>query len=109
MFTRDLHLKNETVQTALYNLKETILLARNTKEHVVCLIVGYGSTGGTHKIKTAVLVQLEELKNKHQIKDYIEGNDLDIFNPRYQMLKGKEWLDKEALQRKNKGEIFVLL
>ncbi|MDE7162128.1 MAG: hypothetical protein K2N65_05145 [Anaeroplasmataceae bacterium] len=109
MYTVDLHLKNETTQTALYNLKEAISLAKRTKEHILCLIVGYGSTGGTHKIKTAVLKDLEEFKQKNQIKDYIEGSDLDIFNLKYQTLKGREWIDTECLKRKNKGEILVIL
>lgn len=42
MFTVDLHLKKETVSTALYNLKEQIKLARATKEKIICFIVGYG-------------------------------------------------------------------
>ncbi len=61
MFTVDLHLKKETISTALYNLKEQIKLARATKEKIICFIVGYGSTGGSHKIRNAVLEQLKEL------------------------------------------------
>lgn len=109
MYTVDLHLKNETVQTALYNLKQAIGLARKTKEHVICLIVGYGSTGGTHKIKTVVVEQLEQLKLTHQVKDYIEGTDIDIFNPKYQNLQGKKWLDSDLQKRRNKGEVFVII
>lgn len=106
MYTVDLHLKNETVDTACYNLLESIKLARTSKERVLCLIVGYGSTGGTHKIKTAILVRLEELKNKNQVKDFIEGNEIDIFNPKYLSLKGREFIPKEDY---NKGEIIVIL
>ncbi|MDE5547233.1 MAG: hypothetical protein K2M84_04825 [Anaeroplasmataceae bacterium] len=106
MYTVDLHLKNETVETACYNLMEIIKLARSSKERVLCLIVGYGSTGGTHKIKTAVLNRLTELKEKNQIKGFLEGNEVDMFNPKYQSLKGHELIPKRTY---NKGEIIVIL
>lgn len=106
MYTVDLHLKNETVETACYNLMENIKLARSSKERVLCLIVGYGSTGGTHKIKTAVLERLAELKEKNQVKGFIEGNEIDIFNPKYLSLKGRESIPKGNY---NKGQIIVIL
>lgn len=109
MYTIDLHLKNETVTTALYNLKQAIQLARKSREHIICLIVGYGSKGGTHKIKTACLEELEVLKNRNQIKDYIISSDIDIFNVKYQRLKGKEYLNSSILNRRNPGEIIVII
>ncbi len=109
MYTIDLHLKNETKDTALYNMKQAILLARKSKEHVICFIVGYGSKGGTHKIKTACLEELEQLKNKKQILDYILSSEIDIFNIKYQTLNGKKYLDSSFLKRKNPGEIIVII
>ncbi len=109
MYTADLHVKGETVETALYQLKQVILLARRSKEKAVCLIVGYGSTGGTHKIKTAVIEELENLIQHNQIKDYILGSELDIFHPKYQKLNGKQFIDEACLRRKNPGEVIVLL
>lgn len=109
MYTVDLHQKNETVQTAAYNLNESIKLARKSRDHVICFIVGYGSTGGTHKIKSRVLELLEELKNKNQIKDYIAGNEMYIFNSKYLNLKGREVLDREKIHSSNPGQIFVIL
>ena len=109
MYQVDLHLKNETTVSAVYNLKESIRLARRSKERAICFIVGYGSTGGTHKIRTAVLEELEQLYASHQIKGYILGSEMDIFNVKYQNLKGKEYIDKEAMKRKNPGEVIVIL
>lgn len=109
MYTVDLHLKNETVNHALYQLEQSIRLMRKTHEHVGCFIVGYGSTGGSHKIKTAVLNALEEKKQKNEIKGYIIGSEIDIFNPKYQQLKGKEWIDEVSKRRKNPGEVIVIL
>ena len=106
MYTVDLHLKKETVDTACYNLMEYIKLARASKERVLHLIVGYGSTGGTHKIKTAILERLSELKNKNQVKGFLEGNEVDMFNPKYLSLKGHELIPKRSF---SKGEIIVIL
>lgn len=109
MYTVDLHLKNENVESAVVNLYSSIKLAKKTKEKILCLVVGYGSTGGTHKIKTAVENELEELKRKNQIKGYINGNDIDIFNIKYQKLKNKELIPKDIINRRNPGEIIVIL
>jgi hypothetical protein len=109
MYTVDLHLKGETGTSAISNLYSSIKLAKKTKEKTLCLIVGQGSTGGTHKIKTAVLEELKTLKEKNQIKGYILGNEIDIFNSNYQSLKGKELIDKTLHGRMNAGQIVVIL
>ena len=109
MYKVDLHLKGETSSSAITNLYSSIKLARSTKEKTLCLIVGYGSTGGTHKIKTCVLDELQKLKENNQIKDYIIGNELDIFNIKYQSLKGKEHIEKSIIGRMNEGQILVIL
>ena len=109
MYTIDLHLKKESVQSAIYNLHEAIKLARRTKERVICLIVGYGSTGGTHKIKSSILIELDDMKSKNQIREYIIGSDIDIFNINYQNFKNKNLLDKKLFTQKNPGQIIVIV
>ncbi len=109
MFTVDLHLKNETTDTAIYHLEKTLELMRKSHEKVGCLIVGYGSTGGTHKIRNAVLDVLAEKEKKHQIRGFIIGSEIDIFNVKYQNLKGKELIDNATKKRKNPGEIIIIL
>ena len=109
MYTVDLHLKKETVDTAIANLYSSINIARRTKEKLICLIVGYGSTGGTHKIKTAIENELNELKNKNQIKGFINGNELDIFNVKYQNFKYKMLLTEEVKRSKNPGAVYIIL
>lgn len=109
MYTRDIHQPSTTVEMALYDLKQTLILARKQKDKVLCLIVGHGSKGGSHKIKTAVLEELEQMKNKNQIRGFIIGSDLDIFSVAYQQLNGKEEIPENCKRRKNPGEIFVLI
>lgn len=55
MFTRDIHSHQETTEAAVYDLNQSILLCRRQKEKLLCVIVGYGSKGKTHKIQSAAL------------------------------------------------------
>ena len=109
MYTVDIHLKGENVASAISNLHSSIKLARSSKERLLCVIVGYGSTGGTHKIKTAVLEELQALKSHNKIRDYILGSELDIFKIKYQQFKGKALLDRATLNRRNPGEIIIYI
>ena len=109
MFTRDLHLKGASVSSALHDLEQTLILARKSKERVVCLIVGYGSSGGTHKIKSAILEELDKKQLKNNIREYIVGSDLDLFNPKYLNMKFKELIPEDVKRKRNPGEIIVIL
>lgn len=108
MLTRDIHSNKETVDVALYDLKQTILLAKKQKEKVIALIVGYGSKGKTHKIQTAVLEALEEFKNNHFIREYIRGNDLDIFSVKYHSFKYKDLIPEGEKRACNPGVIYII-
>ena len=43
------------------------------------------------------------------IKDYICGNELDIFNHKYQNFKYRSLLTDEVKKRRNPGAIYVIL
>lgn len=107
MLTRDIHSNNETVSIALYELTVSINLARKDKDKLLCLITGYGSSGKTHKIKTAIIEKLEELKAKKQIKGYLIGSELDIFNLNYQGFSHKDKIPKSDFNRPNPGVIYI--
>lgn len=109
MLTRDIHANKETVATAIYDLAQSIKLARSMKERVLCIIVGYGSKGTAHKIQTAVLEELVKLKEKNQIREYIRGNELDIFNSNYQRLKFSHLIPENEKKEKNYGKIFIIV
>lgn len=109
MLTRDIHSNKESVETAIYDLAQSIKLARSSKEKVLCLIVGYGSKGKTHKIQTAVIEELERYIEKKQIKEYIRGNELDIFNLKYQKLKFAHLIPENEKKEKNYGKIYIIV
>lgn len=107
MFTIDIHSANETVNDAIYKLKEAFSFGRKDKDRLLCVITGYGSKGFSHKIKTAVLEFLKENKGK-TFKDYIEGNDLDIFSLKYQSFKYSNRIPESEKRLKNKGAIYII-
>ncbi len=105
---RDIHSNKETVDQALYDLEQSIKLCKRSKDKLLALIVGYGSSSGHHMIKTAVLLKLDEYKEKNFIKGYIEGNKLDIFDSEYQKFKYKDLIPEEDKRRKNPGIIYII-
>ena len=109
MFIRDIHSNKETVTTALYELKVSIELTRKSKNKVLCLIVGYGSSGKTHKINTAVMEELQNMKETKKIKDFIRGNNLDLFCSEYLNFKYKDLIPNEEKKKMNPGAIFVIV
>lgn len=109
MLTRDIHMGKPTVDVALNSLKLAIKHAKQAKEKLLEIIVGYGSTGGTHKIKTAALQYLQTAKENGEIKDFITGDMVDIFNPRYQNYVHKDLIPKAEHIKKNRGSIFIAL
>lgn len=108
MVSRDIHYGKPTVVNALEHL-EIFLKDVKRSEKIVEVITGYGSSGGSSKIKNAVITRLEELKESNYIKDFICGNELDIFNKKYQDFKYKILLPKEVKRIQNKGAIYIVL
>lgn len=109
MFTRDIHSNKENITTALYDLNCSITLCRKQNEKILCIIVGYGSSGKTHKIRNAVENELTNLKNNHKIKDFIFGNDLDIFSIRFQSFKYSHLISDSEKYKKNPGAVYIIL
>lgn len=108
MYTLDIHSCGETIPVAISKLETGLSFARRDKDKLLCLITGYGSTGKTHKIKTAVLEYLEENKGK-KFKDYILGSDLDIFFVKYQSFKYGNRIPESEKRLKNPGCIYIIL
>ena len=108
MRSRDIHYAKPTVANALEHL-DIFLKEVKREEKIVEIITGYGSTGGSSKIKNAVIKRLEEYKEKNYIKDYICGGELDIFNPKYQNFKYLSLIPNECKKIRNNGAIYIIL
>lgn len=109
MYTIDIHSNKENIEIAKEELNEAIKLARKTKERVIAAIVGYGSISGKHRIKSNMLLHLDYLKEKKNIKDYIVGSDLDLFNPIYLNFKYQSLIPDSEKRSKNPGIIYIIL
>ena len=107
MLTVDIHSNKETVKDVLYTLKEHILTAKRDKDKLLCLIVGYGSKGTSHKIKTATIEALDEYLKINFIKGYLLGERCDIFNSDYHKFIKKDRIPESYKRSMNKGVIFV--
>ena len=108
MRSRDIHYGKPTVANALDHL-DIFLKEVKKSEKIVEVITGYGSTGGSSKIKNAVLLRLGEYKEKNYIKDFICGDELDIFNPKYQNFKYRILIPEDIKKMRNKGAIYIVL
>ena len=108
MRSRDIHFGKPTVANALEHL-EIFLKEVKRCEKIVEIITGYGSTSGSSKIKNAVILRLEELKSTNYVKDYICGNELDIFNSKYQNFKYRNLLTEDIKKSRNPGAIYIVL
>lgn len=109
MFTKDIHSNRETVKDALYELELAIKLAKQTNNKILCIITGYGSHNTSHKIKTAIEEKLNEYLLDNKIKSWLNGNELDIFNPKYQNFKNNNLIPEEDKKRRNPGAIYISL
>lgn len=106
MITRDIHSNKETINDALYQLDLAIKDAKKDKDRILCVITGYGSKGGTHKILNNVLLKLDEYVKNKRIKAYIIGSDIDYGIKYIEFLKmapGFYNVRKQA----NKGVIYI--
>lgn len=108
MLSRDIHYKMPTVANALEHL-DLFLKEVKRSQKIVEVITGYGSSGGSSKIKNAVIKRLMELKESNYIKDFICGNELDIFNDKYLNFKYRNLIPDEYKKIQNKGAIYIVL
>lgn len=109
MYTLDIHSYASSVAGALKQLDSGIALARKSKDSVICVIVGYGSSGGTHKIRNFVIEKLDEYIENKRVKEYLLGTEIDMFNKKYQCSKMKDKLTEEDKKKANLGNIFILI
>ena len=105
----DIHNNNQNKDTVKYELDKEIKSTKRESDRLLYLIVGYGSSGGSHKIKNYVIEYLDLYIKSGLIKDYIIGSDIDIFNSKYQAFKGREKLPENVKKERNPGAIIVLV
>lgn len=96
---------------ALLRLAHELQKARQSREEIVKLIHGYGSSGVGGVIRIAVWSELRRMKERGQIRAFCGGEDWRISNEiAWEILKKFPELKKDPdLGRGNKGVTVVML
>jgi hypothetical protein len=76
----NLELGYPTVETAMKYLEQAISRAKAYGYPVLKLIHGYGSIGGSGKIKIAVQKELSRYKNMGKIREFAAGENFTLFD-----------------------------
>lgn len=109
MYTCNMHYSGIAAKDVKDIIVEAIRFAKREKDKILCLIVGYGSSGKTHKIKTTSLKYLDELMKLNKINNYIVGNELDLFNEKYLSISRAYYIPDSEKKEKNPGKIYVFV
>lgn len=77
----DLHLPGMYVDDALAKFDQIVSLHRRSGENMFAVITGYGSSGGTNRIKSAVLAKCKKYLSQNHIRGFLDGEHAgDIFS-----------------------------
>lgn len=77
----DLHAHGARVDEALARLERIISAARGSGPKLFAVVVGYGSSGGTSRIKDGVLAACRKYLRQNHIRGYLDGEYAgDIFS-----------------------------
>jgi hypothetical protein len=80
----DLHRNGMFVDDALARLEQIVSGARGGGPKLFAVITGYGSSGGTSKIKSAVLAKCRKYKAQNHIRGFLDGEKAgDMFSPEF--------------------------
>lgn len=77
----DLHGRGMRVDDALAKLERIVSSARASGPRLFAVVTGYGSSGGTSKIKTAVLSACRTYLRQNHIRGFLDGEKAgDLFS-----------------------------
>lgn len=103
----DLHPRGMHVDGALAAL-ERIISQERGREGVFAVVTGYGSSGGTRLIKTAVLEACEQYRRLNHIRGYLDGEAAgDIFSPQALAFPDLHALPPHCKRSPNPGVVYI--
>ena len=104
----DLHLRGATVDDALAQLDRIVSASRGGGPSVFAVITGYGSSGGTAMIKSAVLAACRRYLRQRHIRGFLDGEYAgDIFSPQYQAFPSADRVPVAYKRSPNPGLVFI--
>ena len=104
----DLHLPGMRVDDALSMFERIISSARNGGPKIFAVVTGYGSSGGTSKIKSSVIAQCRKYLKQNHIRGYLDGENAgDMFSPEFLSFPDVSMIPISYKRSPNPGIVFV--
>ena len=104
----DLHRRGLKVEDALAQLERIVSAERARRPAVFAVVTGYGSTGGTALIKSAVIAQCRRFARQNHIRGFLDGEYAgDIFSDEALSFPALFALPPEAKRSPNPGVVFI--
>jgi len=104
----DIHAWGTTVDAALAQLDRIVSSSRGGGPSVFAVITGYGSSGGTAMIKSAVLSACRRYLRQRHITGFLDGEYAgDIFSPQYQSFPAASRIPTSYKRSPNPGLVFI--
>ena len=104
----DLHQRGATVDDALAQLNQIVSASRGGGPSVFAVITGYGSSGGTAMIKSAVLSACRRYLRQRHIMGFLDGEYAgDIFSVQYQSFPAADRIPVSYKRSPNPGLVFI--
>ena len=104
----DLHGKGMLVDDALARLDRIVSAARANGPSIFAVVTGYGSSGGTSRIKSAVLAACRKFKRQNHIRGYLDGEFAgDIFSPQFLDFPDAASIPARYHRSPNPGIVFI--
>ena len=104
----DIHARGTTVDDALAQLDRIVSASRGGGSPVFAVITGYGSSGGTAMIKSAVISACRRYIRQRHITGFLDGEYAgDIFSPQYQSFRAADRIPVSYKRSPNPGLVFI--
>ena len=104
----DIHAWGMTVDDALAKLERIVSASRGGGPAVFAVITGYGSSGGTAMIKSAVLSACRRYLRQRHITGFLDGEYAgDMFSPQYQSFPAAAYIPASYKRSPNPGLVFI--
>ena len=104
----DIHARGMTVDDALAQLDRIVSASRGGGSPVFAVITGYGSSGVTAMIKSAVISACRRYLRQRHITGFLDGEYAgDIFSPQYQSFRAADRIPVSYKRSPNPGLVFI--
>lgn len=104
----DLHPQGARVDDALAQLERIISSARGGGPSLFAVITGYGSQGGTSRIKASVLAACKRYRAQNHIRGYLDGElAADVFSAECLAFPDSFMIPPAYRRSPNPGIVFI--